>query len=248
MDVINYSNIGFIARLGKDKYLSKLREYGIVRSTENLVKFEERDYVRGGAECYFSEFKVTVADKNNNNNTSNRHYVAKAWATRTKGKMINDRRTFLSNAGMNTLPVISNIPSEFNPGDISETIEMHASSTAFEKQERVQDTSENIDRLSENDAKELGKIAAILDHNRFSPTRILADVIFTDSGVVFNDFGYDLGDPGKETQPYFGCEIKIEYTDGRKCLAYELRKHPDKLSLAMASYEKYMGEVGKKLP
>lgn len=247
MNVINCSNIGFLARLGKDKYLSKLREYGIVGSTENLVKFEDRDYVRGGAECYFSEFKVTVADKNNNN-ISNRHYVAKAWASGTKGKMINDRRTFLSNAGMKTLPVISNIPSEINPGNISETIEVHASSSAFEKQERVQDTSENIDRLSENDAKELGKIAAILDYNRFSPTRILADVIFTDSGVVFNDFGYDLGDPGKETQIYHGCEVKIDYKQGRQCLEYELRKHPGKLSLAMASYENYMGEVGKKLP
>ena len=247
MDVINRSSIGFIASMGKDIYLSKLREYGIVGSTENLVKFEERGYVRGGAECFFSEFKVTVADKNNNN-ISNRHYVAKAWLSTTKGKMINDRRTLLSNAGMKTLPVVSNIPSESNPEDIRETIEPHASSSAFEKKTRVKDASEDIDRLSENDAKELGKIAAILDHNRFSPTRILADVIFTDSGVVFNDFGYDLGDQGKETQTYFGCEIKIDYKEGRKCLEYELRKHPGKLSLALASYENHMSEAGKKLP
>ena len=99
MDVINRSSIGFLATIGKDKYLSKLREYGIIGSTENLVKFEEREYVRGGAECYFSEFKVTVADKNTNN-ISNRHYVAKAWLSPTKGRMINDRRALLSNAGM----------------------------------------------------------------------------------------------------------------------------------------------------
>ena len=246
MDIINRSSFGFIASMGKDIYLAKLREYGIVGNTENLVKFEERDYVRGGAECFFSEFKVTVADKNNN--ISDRHYVAKAWLSPTKGKMINDRRTFLSNAGMKTLPVVSNIPSESNPSNIRETIETHASSHAFEKNTRVKDASQDIDRISENDAKELGKIAAILDHNRFSPTRILADVIFTDSGVVFNDFGYDLGDQGKETQTYFGCEIKIDYKQGRQCLEHELRKHPGKLSLAMASYENYMGEFGKKLP
>ena len=65
--------------------------------------------------------------------------------------------------------------------NIRETIETHASSNAFEKNTRVKDASQDIDRISENDAKELENSSYFEPQSFFSNSNI-GYVIFTDLG------------------------------------------------------------------
>ncbi|WP_196221282.1 hypothetical protein, partial [Sansalvadorimonas verongulae] len=109
----------------------------------------------------------------------------------------------------------------------------------FEKKLRVKDASEHLEQMTEDDAETIGIFAAILDLKRYQPTRLLADILVTDNGLAFNDFGYDLGDVGPETQTYYGHDIPTEYNHGQKCLKRDLKKHPQLLNSALASYENH---------
>ncbi len=215
-----------------------LSRVGLVKPHEVICSVRDRPYSRGGAECYFAPIQVKVLSEGS---VITRTAIAKCWLRAGKGKMMEMRRAHLQEHGMPVLPQYGHVLSPSNAEDISETFQHHARPVAFENNERVKDAGESISELTPQDAKVIGKMAAILDENRYSPTRILSDVLISDEGPVFNDFGYDLGDPGPETRLYFGCPEPIQYFKGVQAIARELKsgRREDLLEAAITSYAEH---------
>ena len=59
-----------------------------------------------------------------------------------------------------------------------------------------------------------------------------------DDGLVFNDFGYDLGDPGPLTTTFYGHEVPVEYSRGLAAIKSELKGNPAALEAALVAYHK----------
>ena len=217
---------------------------GLIGSDEKIVTAEDRAYERGGAECFFSAVKVVVETDSKEHDT--RYAVAKAWVGRGKGRRAEDKRSILMASGLKVVDQYGHIPSTVDSDGIAETVQRHASPVAFEAGERVKSAKEAIADLTEEDGHQIGAIAAILDMNRFSPTRVLEDVLMTDEGPRFNDFGYDLGEQGPETSTRYGYKVTCDYDRGAKCLERELLKSPPILAAAQEGYEAQMSKAGKK--
>ena len=235
---LKLSEKGFMKECSsKEELIFMLKKVGVVEDNENIVYLEDQDFQRGGAECYFSPFKIEVKDENESHKV--KYGVIKSWLGFRKGSMMEKRREHLTRCGMKVIPQFGTLPSEKDVHEIQVTFQHHANPSFYESNERVLEAIDVADELTPEQGSEAGKMAAILDANRYSPTRVLADVLMTENGLAFNDFGYDLGDPGPETQKYYGCEVPIDYFNGIRALKQELRKNPNALDAAIKAYTVY---------
>lgn len=231
---VKLSERGFIREYSSKFDLTAiLKKAGVIEENETLISIEDHDYKRGGAECYLSPFKVEV--KTEDGNISTKYGVAKAWTSSFKGSIMERRRAHLMNCGMKVVPQFGTLPSTTNPDEIATTLQHHANPIVYESGD-VKEAIDLVDILTSKEGADVGKMAAILDANCYKPTSILRNILVTDDGLAFNDFGFDLGDPGPKTEKYYGCEVPVEYFSSIKHLSNELRKNPEALKAALDAY------------
>ena len=207
---------------------------GLLEDGEVLLSAKDTDYERKSGECFISRIDIVVISRTGEK--FERSVAAKAYLNSRVGKTCCKNRAHLMTNELPTVQMYGIIPGK-EEGSVSVVFERFVNPSTGIVMEAIEALQKEL--LTTEDAVEIGKIAAVLDRSLFKPRRLLADIIMTEDGPRFNDFGFDLGEFHEKprTYRYYGCDMEEDYDSGFKTLQTELRLHPELLAAAEKGYK-----------